>query len=232
MTDTIFSESNGNTDEPQVQWINASVALDVLTGVYGVRPTVKAWIADMLRDGKLTGRAAAVWISSLSKLSFSVPGDDVEVEHGVIIPASYWRTSSKSWEADQLYWRWPNSEAVVTIRADLHRRRIFKGLQFLKADIDRLAHMPGALPKGERRGPKTRAGDWGSVAAAVCRLAELGVFVGPPPTANNLANQLDDMTDGIFGDTSLREFSTAFLREYQRPIIGNAGNRSPAMPLS
>lgn len=197
--------------EPEMQWLKASEVINLMTDQYGNRHDVKAWLADALRDGTLSARAAATWLSDKPKISFKLPEDAEALQTDLIVPERYWR-ASKKWSEDQQDWRWPVNQAIVTVRRKPLKRRYFRGLQFLQADVDRLQKKRGVKSDAKSRGPETAAAKWGVVAAKLQVLIERNELAGvEKPSGNALANKLAILTNDVFEKTSLGDFSRAFL---------------------
>jgi hypothetical protein len=202
-------------NEPNSQWIKASEALNLMADRYGNSHDVKAWLADALRDGKLTAKAAKTWLAAAANLSFKIPADPIELQQDLIVPVGYWRGASKVWNVDQQRWRWPYDQAVVTVRLKPLTRRVFRGLEFRRADVDRLLRTPGRATK--QAGRKTAAAKWGLVAAKLFEMEQFGELAAiHEPSANGVADKLHEHTDGSFGETALWDFSNAFLENYRR----------------
>ena len=210
---------------PQTEWISAKETLAVLS-TEGRNPvSVKAMIADYLRDGLLEARAEAVWVSTEPNLGKSWKTDDVtaDVERNIVVPVRYWRTDRRA-ETDRARWRWPYNKFFYTLAASPLKRRMFKGITFSTRDLTNLQpkDFSGRVtrPRGRNLDKGRRDAGW----LEIVKLAQgehfnLDFF----ETQNDLIEQLKTTLQDAEGNLRLGETQIAEIARMVHPLLKPRG---------
>lgn len=126
-------------------WLSAKDAVKQFAVANGGPASVKAILADYLRDGELRARATRLWRTEAVGLSAAwrscppehgSPSDIVGPLYIEIKPLT-WR-ASKRWIADQADWRWPFNKFSITDRLKPKTRTMIEGIEFPLEDLENL----------------------------------------------------------------------------------------------
>lgn len=157
------------------EWMTANDALLKLMAK-GMDPaTAKSMLAEYLRDGLLSARVDAAWISTESNLNKAWKSEEngERVEQSIIVPVKYWRSDRRALD-DRARWRWPFNKFFYTIATNPIKRRMLRGVSFSVQELVKLQPdlFPGEIKPKRGRNPDVSARDAGWM--EIVRLSQEG----------------------------------------------------------
>ncbi len=124
-------------DEPLPELMTPYEAVELLAPSYGTIET-KRIIADRMRDGEIRAYARQSWVSTDQKLKDARNGKaPAKAKRNVLIGCAK-LVGAERWVDEATLWKWRKGDFHSVIRSRPVKRRIFRGVRLVKADIERI----------------------------------------------------------------------------------------------